>query len=66
LITFVEVGTGFKGKDGLNDDLVSALYWSCYITEFDIFTEDININTNIDDEGWGILSDVDTSIEEWY
>jgi hypothetical protein len=26
LITFVEVGTGFKGKDGLNDDLVSALY----------------------------------------
>jgi len=66
LVTFVETGSSFKGKDGADDDLVSALYWSCYITEFDIFDEDISINTNIDDEGWGILSDVDTSIEEWY
>ena len=58
LTTFVETKNNiFKGKDNAVDDLVSALYWLCYVTEFDIFTEDVSINTEISEDGWGILTD---------
>jgi hypothetical protein len=43
--------------------LVSALYWACYITEFDIFESGISISSGVeesDEEIWGILSDIET------
>jgi len=60
LTTFVEDKNNiFRGKDGVDDDLVSALYWLCYIANFDVFTEDISINTKVNDDGWGILTEYD-------
>jgi len=60
LTTFVEDKNNvFKGKDGVADDLVSALYWMCYIAEFDVFTDDISINTQSGDDGWGVLTEYD-------
>ena len=51
LATFVETKNNiFKGKDGMVDDLVSALYWACYIVEFDLFDENMTINTDIEDD----------------
>jgi len=57
--SFIERGKKFFGKD-LPDDLVSALYWAPYVFTMDILDEEIRLNqTTIDDEGWGMLSDVD-------
>jgi len=51
LTTFVETKNNvFKGKDNMTDDLVSALYWMCYVTEFDVFTEDIVIKSESEDD----------------
>lgn len=62
LTSFIDKGNNkFVGKD-LTDDLVSGLYWACYITEFDVLDEDTEISTHGSDEEeevWGILSDVE-------
>jgi hypothetical protein len=40
--------------------LVSALYWACYIVNFDILEEgEFKINNEMEDEAWGILSDIE-------
>ena len=58
LTSFIDLGNGkFAGKD-LPDDLVSGLYWSCYITEVDVLDEDTGVDDSTDEEGWGILSDI--------
>jgi len=49
----------------MTDDLVSALYWMCYVTEFDVFTEDIVIKSESEDDCWGILNDTNYD-EEGY
>jgi hypothetical protein len=65
LTTFVETSNNiFKGKDDKTDDLVSALYWGCFISEFELFEEDVSINTETE-EGWGILTDVEIENVEW-
>lgn len=66
LTSFIDKGNNtFAGKD-LTDDLVSALYWACYITEFDILEEgEFKINNEVDDEAWGILSDIDDYEEDF-
>lgn len=65
LTSFIDKGNGkFGGKD-LGDDLVSALYWMCYITEFDIFDETMKVNNEIDEAGWGILADVEIPEEDF-
>jgi organic hydroperoxide reductase OsmC/OhrA len=59
LTSFIDKGNNrFAGKD-LPDDLISALYWACYITEYDVLVENAKVSAEIeDDEGWGLLSDV--------
>ena len=65
LTSFIEKGNNsFGGKD-LPDDLVSALYMATYIMEFQVLDEDAKISSEIDDEGWGILSDVDIPEEDF-
>jgi len=65
LTSFIEKGNNsFGGKD-LPDDLVSALYMATYITEFEVLDEDAKISSEVDDEGWGILSDVDIPEEDF-
>lgn len=60
LLTFVEVSENiFKGKDGLPDDLISALYWVIYISTFDIYDDEITLSNNTDDEGWGFILEND-------
>lgn len=69
LTTFIETSNNiFKGKEGKPDDLISALYWACYITNFDVFDEDIKIKTDLEDEeGWGdILSDIEYEVFDFF
>jgi hypothetical protein len=55
----------FCGKN-LHDDLVSALYWACYIFNMNILEEDMKFEKKEDEfDGWGILSDINTEIEDW-
>lgn len=65
LATFIEKDNGtFSGQDGTPDDLVSGLYWATYSMELDIFDEEARIiDTNNEDEIWGILADVDETDE---
>ncbi len=67
LTSFIEKRRNiFSGKD-LPDDLVSALYWMCFITDdkFDVFEESTKINTEMDEDGWGILADVEIPVEDF-
>jgi hypothetical protein len=49
------------------DDLISALYWACYILEMNIWDEtyEFTKSKESDDDIWGILSDVEESVEDW-
>jgi len=63
--SYIEEGTKFFGKDKA-DDLVSALYWGLYILEMNILDEGYGfINKKNDDDTWGILSDVEDTVEDW-
>ena len=65
LTSFIDKGNNkFVGKD-LLDDLVDALFWGTYVTEFDVLNKDIKIDDGIDedDEAWGVLTDVIESNE---
>jgi len=67
LTTFIEKKNKFFGKD-MDDDLISALYWACYILEMDIWDESfefVKADKEDDDEVWGILSDIEESVEDW-
>lgn len=64
LCNFVDENGRFHG-DGHTDDLISALYWACYIFEMNVLDDDYSINININDEqGWGILTDINDN-QEW-
>lgn len=60
LTGFVEENGKYFGR-GIEDDLVSALYWSSYIFEFDLFEESgeviINNKEDDDDDVWDFLTD---------
>lgn len=73
---FIEQSGKFFGKD-YYDDLVSALYWTCYLFEMkDIIDIDIEEDENglfnffkekeenEEEEIWGILSDLKDSVED--
>lgn len=68
LTTFIENNGKFYGKDNY-DDLISALYWACYIFEMDVFDEKVdffnNDDKNEEDEMWGVLSDLEDKIVDW-
>ena len=61
--SFIEENGKFFGKD-TNDDLISAIYWACYIFEMDILDETFEFKKNEEEDAWGILSDIDNMIEE--
>jgi len=67
LTTFIDKGNNVFGGKDLDDDLVDALYWACYITEFDILSEgELRISADDDiEEGWGLLSDIGDSDEDF-
>jgi hypothetical protein len=65
LSSFIEENNKFFGKDK-PDDLVSALYWCLYLLEMDILDESYGfIKKEDNDDGWGVLSDVESDIEDW-
>jgi hypothetical protein len=52
------------------DDLVSALYWACYVFEMNVFSEGYELKRYGEDEGedtdiWGILGDIEEDVENW-
>jgi hypothetical protein len=64
LATYIEFGGTFKGKDGMVDDAVAALYWACWWAKMDILEESVEVGpekyeVNEEDEVWGILTDGD-------
>lgn len=61
--SFIEENGKFVGKD-TPDDLVSALFWACYIFEMDILDEDYSFDQKEGDDIWGILSDIDDMVDE--
>jgi hypothetical protein len=60
---FIEENDKFFGKD-MSDDLVSALYWACYIFEMNILDENYEFAEKQGDDVWGILSDIEDMVEE--
>jgi len=61
LSSFIEQNNKFFGRD-TNDDTVSALYWAVFILEMNLFEESYELHKGTkqeEDEGWGILSDVE-------
>jgi hypothetical protein len=70
LTTFIEISDNkFSGKD-MPDDLVSALYWACYVFEMNVFSEGYELKRYGEDEGedtdiWGILGDIEEDVENW-
>ena len=61
---FIEKNKKYFGQ-GYPDDLVSGLYWACYFFEMNILEDGFELRkTKKEDDGWGILSDVDTK-EDW-
>lgn len=77
LATFIEENGKFFGEP--YDDLISALYWACYIFgmeskkgyKIDVLGEDWQMRKSRDeqerdhDDVWGILSDVEDEVEDW-
>lgn len=77
LTTFIEENGKFFGEP--YDDLISALYWACYIFgmetkkghKLDVIGEDWQMRKSKDeqekdhDDVWGILSDIDDMVEDW-
>lgn len=66
LSDFTDLGNDKYKCVTLNDDLVSALYWSVYIFLMDILDEDISFKKQEEDEEdmWGILSDYGDGVED--
>lgn len=71
LSEFIETEDGkYKCRDGMDDDLVSALYWGCYSLDCGVFDDDDGeyneeqqASKKDEDEVWGILSDVSSSAD---
>lgn len=65
LTGFIDKGNNRFGGEGMDDDLISALYWAVFILEKDILDESFKFSKEIEDDGWGILSDVIDGEEDW-
>lgn len=64
LTSFIEDNGKFYGKD-TPDDAVSALYWACYFFLMDQTDEEVSVEKEEEEEGWGILSDSVGEQENW-
>jgi len=62
--SYIEENDKFFGKD-LSDDLVSALYWGCYIFEMKVLDENYKFAEKQGDDVWGILSDIEDMVDDW-
>lgn len=63
--SFIEENGRFFGKD-TSDDLVSALYWACYIFEMNILDEQYKFKEKEGEQDvWGILTDIQEMVEDW-
>lgn len=65
---FQDLGNNRFACLNMHDDLISALYWSVYTFELNYFDEDFKmkaLETFDDDEGWGILADVEIPEEDF-
>jgi len=62
--SYIEENDKFFGKD-LSDDLVSALYWGCYIFEMKVLDENYKFKEKKGDDVWGILADIEDMVEDW-
>lgn len=63
---FVEKGNNKYGANNFDDDLVSALYWACYLFQMGI-VDDVNFlekENGEDDEAWGILTDINPEYDD--
>jgi len=59
--TFIEKNGKFASSTDGGDDLVSGLYWMCYLIDTELFEDDVDMfkNKEEDEDVWGILSDID-------
>lgn len=69
LTAFIEINNKFFGKDK-GDDLISGLYWACFIFEMNVFEEGAELKKYADgrddeEDVWGILSDIENAVENW-
>ena len=63
--SFIEENDKFFGKD-TPDDLVSALYWGCFIFEMKVLDESYKFTQKEGDDVWGILADIEDMVnEDW-
>lgn len=63
--SYIEENNKFLGKDK-PDDLVDALFWALYLFEMNILDEEWSFKEdNREDDIWGILSDVESDIDDW-
>jgi len=67
--SFIDLGNNKFAGQNMPDDLVSALYWACYITDtsFDVLNQSSKISDQTEEDSWGILSDVEyiDDLEDW-
>jgi hypothetical protein len=62
--SFIEDGVKFYGKDK-EDDLVSGLYWGCYILNMNILDEWTFKKEKEGEDVWGVLDDLELINEDW-
>lgn len=63
--SFIEENNKFFGKDK-PDDLVSSLYWACFLFEMNILEDDWKFKKDADtNDAWGILTDVEYDVDDW-
>lgn len=66
LTDFIDKGNNVYRCENLHDDLVASMYWSFYFFEMNIMEEKYTFKEGeIDDDTWGVLSDVNTVEEDW-
>ena len=62
---FIDKGNNKYGANNYDDDLVAALYWACYLFQMEIVdnVDFMKRNEESEEDGWGILSDVNDNYE---
>ena len=61
---FIDKGNNKYGANNYDDDLVAALYWACYLFQMEIVDNvDFMKRNESEEDGWGILSDVNDNYE---
>ena len=66
LADFQDLGNDKFGGVSTHDDLVSALYWTAFVLEQQVFDEtyEFSEETGSGEEVWGLLADIDDYAED--